>query len=218
MWCKSITSNLLAFPLVSWNFLMIPISDLDWKKRSFERRGSLPKTWLGLELRPLDLKSRFETTRRLLILIAELTFLIFFFFNLQGAQTLFHVLPVKIQLSLYTVEKFKQETLEWPWRAGTTTVKNITDFLTLFCSCGFTYHANRVDHQNSFHDSDLSRYRCDVARVSKSRLVYLWSEDFDPLCLFLNFYVRYSNDWQRHEIESQVCHSVSDFACFSQGQ
>ena len=80
MWCKSITSNLLAFPLVSWNFLMIPISDLDWKKRGFERRGSLPKTWLGLELRPLDLKSRFETTRRLLILIAELTFLIFFFF------------------------------------------------------------------------------------------------------------------------------------------
>ena len=79
MWCKFITSNLLAFPLVSWNFLMIPISDLDWKKRGFERRGSLPKTWLGLELRPLDLKSRFETTRRLLILIAELTFLIFFF-------------------------------------------------------------------------------------------------------------------------------------------
>ena len=84
MWCKSITSNLLAFPLVSWNFLMIPISDLDWKKRSFERRGSLPKTWLGLELRPLDLKSRFETTRRLLILIAELTFLIFFFFKFTG--------------------------------------------------------------------------------------------------------------------------------------
>lgn len=215
MWCKSITSNLLAFPLVSWNFLMIPISWSWLKKAGLWKERVF--TWDLARARTQTSRSEVQTTRRLLILIAELTFLIFFFLNLQGAQTLFHVLPVKIQLSLYTVEKFKQETLEWPWRAGTTTVKNITDFLTI-CSCGFTYHANSVDNQNSFHDSDLSGYRCDVARVSKSRLVYLWSEDFDPLCLFLHFYVRYNNDWQRHEIESQVCHSVSDFACFSQGQ
>ena len=51
--------------------------------------------------------------------------------------------------------------------------KKINDFLTLFCCCGFTYHANSVDNQNSFHDSDLSGYSCDVAGVSKGRLVYL---------------------------------------------